>query len=166
MKIDNLIKEAYKANDKVSLNAYRNIKSELQKVLTSKNAPEYSDTLFLQVVSKYAKRLEDAICQFKPGSEIIKEYENELEVVKKLLPKPISEKDIREVIENDEEFFNKYWVTLDNENSPEYQNGGEGTIMKLQIPKKDMGKCIKYLKDKFPTADGKLISDIIKSYIV
>ena len=29
-----------------------------------------------------------------------------------------------------------------------------------------MGKAIKYLKSKFPTADGKLISTIVKSVTV
>ena len=29
-----------------------------------------------------------------------------------------------------------------------------------------MGTVIKYLKSKFPTADGKMISEIVKKYIV
>lgn len=35
-----------------------------------------------------------------------------------------------------------------------------------RIPKKNMGKAIKYLKSKFPTADGKIISKIIKKYLI
>ena len=35
-----------------------------------------------------------------------------------------------------------------------------------EIPKKAMGVMIKSLKEKFPTADGKIISDIVKQYIV
>ena len=91
MKINDLIKEAYKAHDNVALNAYRNIKSELQKVLTAKNAPEYSDELFLQIISKYAKKLEDSISQFSEAlrDDLISEYTSELEVVKKLLPAPV-----------------------------------------------------------------------------
>ena len=34
------------------------------------------------------------------------------------------------------------------------------------IPKKEMGNAIKYLKSKFPQADGKLISTIVKSVTV
>lgn len=34
------------------------------------------------------------------------------------------------------------------------------------IPKKEMGTAIKYLKSKFPTADGKLISTIVKEYCI
>ena len=34
------------------------------------------------------------------------------------------------------------------------------------IPKKEMGSAIKHLKSKFPQADGKMISNIVKEYIV
>ena len=29
-----------------------------------------------------------------------------------------------------------------------------------------MGNAIKYLKSKFPQADGKMISDIVKTYVI
>lgn len=38
--------------------------------------------------------------------------------------------------------------------------------IKAEIPKKEMGTAIKYLKSKFPTADGKMISEIVKKYLV
>ena len=38
--------------------------------------------------------------------------------------------------------------------------------IKIQIPKKQMGNVIKYVKSKLPTADGKMISEIVKKYIV
>ena len=36
----------------------------------------------------------------------------------------------------------------------------------LVIPKKEMGNAIKHLKSKFPQADGKLISTIVKEYCI
>ena len=39
-------------------------------------------------------------------------------------------------------------------------------IDSLAIPKKNMGTIIKGMKDKFPAADGKQISDLVKSYVV
>ena len=36
----------------------------------------------------------------------------------------------------------------------------------IEIPKKEMGNAIKYLKSKFPTVDGKIISEIVKEHIV
>ena len=38
--------------------------------------------------------------------------------------------------------------------------------IKAEIQKKEMGTAIKYLKSKFPTADGKMISEIVKKYLV
>ena len=35
----------------------------------------------------------------------------------------------------------------------------------LYIPKKEMGNAIKHLKSKFPQADGKMISNIVKEYV-
>lgn len=159
--IDNLIKNATLSRDKVALNAYKNIKTELQKVLTAKNAPEYSEALFVQVIAKYAKSLEDAILQFSEArrDDLVADYTSELEVVKKLLPEPVNESDIYSFIENDEEFFDQYYIT-------KFIGDNDETIMVHQIPKKDMGKAIKYLKSKFPTADGKMISEIIKKYLV
>ena len=159
--IDTLIKNATLSRDKVALNAYKNIKAELQKVLTAKNAPEWNDVLEMQIISKYSRILEDAILQFSEAhrDDLVSEYISELEVVKKLLPEPVNESDICSFIENDEEFFDQYYIT-------KFIGNNDETIMIHQIPKKDMGKAIKYLKSKFPTADGKMISDVVKTYIV
>lgn len=160
MKIDELIKEAYKSSDKTALNAYRNVKAEIQKVLTAKNAPEYSEKLFIHTVAKYGRRLEDSICQFEQAKreDLVDEYRSELEVVKKLLPKPVNESQIRSELYN-------HGLTV-GWSECKIIEGTRSCETKVQIPKKEMGKCIKYLKDKFPTADGKLISDVIKEYVV
>lgn len=161
MEINELIKNATLSRDKVALNTYRNVKAELQKVLTAKNAPEYSEALFIQVTAKYAKKLEDSIKQFSEAhrDDLVSEYTSELEVVKKLLPEPVNASDICLFMEEDE-FFSKFYEEV---------HGGERGEMvsaELHIPKKDMGTAIKYLKSKFPTADGKMISEIVKKYIV
>lgn len=168
MDIDSLIKNATLSRDKVALNAYKNLKSELQKVLTDKNAPEYSEALFVQVTAKYAKSLEDAIKQFSEAhrDDLVSEYTSELEVVKKLLPEPVNESEIcfelaNWMVEHGYNFHKKSTSVLkDNKISKtDFEEFDP-------IPKKDMGKAIKYLKSKFPTADGKIISEIVKKYIV
>lgn len=157
-RVDQLIKEALLSKDKIALNAYKNLKTELQKVLTAKNAPEYSETLFMQVTAKYAKSLEDAIKQFSEAhrDDLVSEYTSELEVVKKLLPEPVNESDIYDLFEDErlsKNYLYKFW-----------EDDGENLYIK--IPKKEMGTIIKYLKSKFPTVDGKMISDIVKKYVV
>ena len=160
-RVDQLIKEAILSKDKIALNAHKNLKSELQKVLTAKNAPEYSEALFIQITAKYAKLLEEAILQFLEArrEDLVSSYTSELEVVKKLLPEPVNASDIYSFIESDEEFFAQYYIT-------KFIGNNDETIMLQQIPKKDMGKAIKYLKSKFPATDGKMISEIIKKYLV
>ena len=156
--IDELIKNAMKSRDKVALQAYKNLKTEIQKFKTAKNAKPYSDAAELAVISKYCKTLEDAIKQFSEAhrDDLIASYTSELEVVKKLLPEPVNESQICSFISEDE-FFDKYNY---EGSSPNFSN------YTIQIPKKEMGTVIKYLKSKFPTADGKMISEIVKKYLV
>lgn len=168
MNIDSLIKNATLSRNKVALNAYKNIKAELQKVLTAKNAPEYSEALLIQVTAKYAKSLEDAILQFSEAhrDDLVASYISELEVVKKLLPALVNESQIyfelaNWMIEHGYNFHKKSTSVLkDNKISKtDFEEFDP-------IPKKEMGIVIKHLKSKFPTADGKMISEIVKKYIV
>lgn len=159
--IDELIKNAMKSRNKVELQAYQNLKAEIQKFKTAKNAKPYDEASELAIISKYCKTLEDAILQFSEAhrDDLVASYTSELEVLKKLLPEPVNESQVCSFIESDEEFFDKYWVS-------EIIDENDTTHMKIQIPKKDMGASIKHLKSKFPTADGKMISEIIKKYLV
>ena len=158
--IDELIKQAMKSKNKTELEAYKNIKVEIQKNQTAKGAKPLTDESQLQIISKYAKSLEDAIKQFSEAhrDDLVASYTVELEVVRKLLPEPVNESQIySELIE----------LGLRNE----WVNMGElvsstGIHQTIYIPKKEMGSAIKYLKSKFPTADGKVISEIVKKYVV
>lgn len=154
--VNQLIKEALLAKDKIALNAYKNLKTELQKVLTAKNAPEYSEALLIQVTAKYAKSLEDAIKQFSEAhrDDLVAEYTSEWEVVKKLLPAPVTAQQIYPELYD--LGVKKGWVNT----SPVTSNTAP------HIPKKEMGTAIKHLKSLFPTADGKMISEIVKKYII
>lgn len=159
--IDELIKQAMKSKNKTELEAYKNIKVEIQKNQTAKGAKPLTDESQLQIISKYAKSLEDAILQFSEAhrDDLVADYTSELEVVKKLLPEPVNESDICSFIGEDE-FFYRFYVEI---------HGGErGELVYLEpeFPKKEMGTVIKYLKSKFPTADGKMISEIVKKYVV
>lgn len=160
--IDNLIKQAMKSKNKTELEAYKNIKVEIQKNQTAKGAKSLTDELQLQIISKYAKSLEDAIRQFSEArrDDLVSEYTSELEVVKKLLPEPVNEQQIyRELL---------HWSMKNNFTKCLLDNGKPCPMEDIipNIPKKEMGSTIKYLKSKFPTADGKMISEIVKKYIV
>ena len=158
--IDELIKQAMKSKNKTELESYKNIKVEIQKNQTAKGAKPLTDASQLQIISKYAKSLEDAILQFSEAhrDDLVASYTSELEVVKKLLPEPVNELQIYSAI-NEWENLNGYFPA-------------DSTIIHrinsvaFPIPKKEMGNVIKYVKSKLPTANGKMISDIVKEYIV
>ena len=163
--IDELIKESLKSGNKTELKTYRNLKAEFQKVRTAKNAPEWNDALEMQIISKYSRILEDAILQFSQAhrDDLVAEYTSEWEVVKKLLPEPVNEAQIMyELFQWSKNSFENFSSTLEYD----AEVGAVIPRINIQIPKKQMGNVIKYVKSKLPTADGKMISDIVKKYIV
>ena len=151
LNVDDLIKGSMKSRNQTELRAYKNLKAEIQAFKTAKNAKPYDEVAEIQLISKMCKKLEDGILGFsKAGREdLVSEYRDELTVLKKLLPEPVNESQVCSFIE--------HWCLklclVDDEYFPE-------------IPKKEMGKVIKAVKDKYPQADGKLISSIVKKYVV
>ena len=144
-----------KSGDKVALRAYKNLKAEIQKVKTAKNAKPYTDAAEIQLISKMCKNLEYAILDFSKAhrEDLVSDYTSELEVLKKLLPEPVNESQICSFIE-------KYCLNNNFVESTEAQKNI------VQIPKKEMGKVIKAVKETYPQADGKLISSIVKKYVI
>ena len=156
--INELIKSSMKSGDKVALRAYKNLKAEIQKVKTAKNAKPYTDAAEIQLISKMCKNLEDAILDFSKAhrDDLVADYTSELEVLKKLLPEPVNESQICSELSEwcrENHFTQRFQTAIGYE---EY----------LVIPKKEMGNAIKHLKLKFPQADGKLISSIVKKYVI
>ena len=158
LNINELIKSSMKSGDKVALRAYKNLKAEIQKVKTAKNAKPYTDVTEIQLVSKMCKNLEDAILDFSKAhrDDLVADYTSELEVLKKLLPEPVNESQIKG------ELATWCW-NLGFMKSEQHE---AVSTYEEQIPKKEMGNAIKHLKSKFPQVDGKLISSIVKKYVV
>ncbi len=149
--INNLIMISMKSGDKASLRAYKNLKAEIQKVKTAKNAKPYTDASEIQLISKMCKNLEDAILDFSEAhrEDLVSDYTSELEILKKLLPEPVNDSQITS-------FIIEYCI----------ENHFLGSDLIVEIPKKEMGKVIKATKSKYPQADGSLISSIVKQYVV
>jgi hypothetical protein len=68
-----------------------------------------------------------------------------------LLPKPVDAQDINSILAG--------WCVRNNFVNTENES-------KIEIPKKSMGLAIKAMKEVFPTADGKIISEVVKQYVV
>ena len=153
IEIDNLIKDALKSKQTVELKVYRNLKADIMSFKTQKNAPEYNEASEISIIRKYATKMEDAEKQYSQAGreDLATECREELEVLKKLLPKPVEAQDIKSILAG--------WCVKNNfintENEP-----------KIEIPKKSMGLAIKAMKEVFPTADGKIISEVVKEFVV
>lgn len=163
--INELIKNAMKSKNQKELKAYKNLKAEIQILKTSKNAKPYDEVTEVQLISKMCKKLEDEAIEFtKAGREdLASEYRDEKEVLEKLLPPPVGELEIDDKLKN-WVLEKKYYEIYHIDKIGEMRVLGEGITYK--IPKKEMGNAIKYLKSELPQADGKMISEIVKKYVV
>ena len=157
--VDDLIKGSMKSRNKTELRAYKNLKAEIQAFKTAKNAKPYDEAAEISIIKKYCEKLEKSILSFSEAhrEDLVLEYSDELEVLRKLLPEPVGEREIYSFIGNDQEYFSQF--------EDEYLNEKGEIVKGIQIPKKEMGNAIQYLKSKFPQADGKLISEIVKGVL-
>ena len=153
--INECIAKAMKSKNQVELRAYKNLKAEIQILQTAKNAKPYDEAAEIQLISKMCKKLEDSISSFIEANreDLASEYREEFDVLKKLLPKPVEASDIEYIL----------YIWADQKNFMDYS---KEDLPEIAIPKKEMGNAIKYLKSRFPQVDGKMISEIVKKYIV
>jgi len=160
MEIDKLIKYATLDKAGAAKEAYRAIKAELLLNNSSKNPkPEGKivnsiafcrnddsfdikiNELDLSIIKKIIKEREEQISMYEANSrkDLADMYREQRDILKVFLPPEISRDKIQEAV-----------VTT-------YPNG---------FTKKEMSKVIKQIKDIYPIADGKLISEIVKEHII
>ena len=152
MNIDKLIKEATLEKNSAKKEAYRAIKAELLLNNSSKKPKEYGkdiklpngefiNELLISIIRKQIQIREEQISMYEANSrkDLADMYREQMNYLKELLPPEISEDKIQEAV-----------MTA-------YPNG---------FTQKEMGKVIKEIKAIYPTADGKLISEIVKKHIV
>ena len=156
MDIDKLIKEATLNKNGAAKEAFRAIKTELLKNQTSKNPkPEgkiiytYNDAdviqdifeLDLEIIKRLIKQREESASIYDANSrkDLADLERDQMKYLKELLPPEISKDKIQEAV---------YGL---------YPYG---------FTQKEIGKVIKQIKEIYPTADGKLISEVVKKHIV
>lgn len=138
-KIDGLIKSAMKNSQPAALRTYRAVKAAFMEYKTAKNAKPLNEAAEINIIRKMISAREDAMQQFKAADrfELAKAEEEEITYLKPMLPPDISENDIH-----------MYAESIITEKGMQ-----------------NMGKYVKIIKEKFPTADGKLIATIVKSLL-
>ena len=163
--IDELIKQAMKSKNSDELRAYKNLKAEIQLLKTAKNAKPYDEIAEISLIRKMVDKLSESITQFQKAhrQDLAFECMSEREILRKLLPEPVNESQICSELRL-WAGHNKLVEMYLTENGVYQFDAVE--VSKPFIPKKEMGNAIKYLKSKFPQADGKMISNIVKEYII
>ena len=151
MYIDNLIKEATLEKNSARKEAYRAIKAELLLNNSSKNPKPMGkminvgdktlSELEISIIKKQIQIREEQISMYEANSrkELADMYKEQNKYLKELLPPEISKDKIQEAV------------------MTSYPNG---------FTQKEMGKVIKEIKSIYPTADGKLISEVVKKHII
>ena len=149
LNIDELIKDSLKNKKTTELKVFRILKSDIMAFKTQKNAPVYDEAAELKLIQKYVIKMEDAEKQYLEAGrqDLATECREELDILKTLLPEPVSP----------EKIYEELWK-FGIANDCIYES-------KLIIPKNKMGIAIKFMKAIFPTADGKMISDVVKEYV-
>lgn len=143
--IDELISQAIKEKDNIKTKVYRNIKAEILKYKTSKNAKPYDEAAEISILKKIQSQYNESIEAFIRGNrdDLAASEKAEVQILNSLIPKPVElnfiEDELLTILEDD---------GLSN------------------IPKAKMGYFINTLKGLFPYNNGKDISDIVKNYVV
>ena len=98
------------------------------------------------------KKLEDAILDFSKAhrEDLVADYTSELEVLKKLLPEPVNESQICSFIES---YCAKIGL-MDHYG------------ISAEIPKNRMSEIMKEIRNKYPQSCGKMVTEIVKKYVV
>ena len=137
--IDELIKSAMKNSQPGALRVYRAVKTAFMEYRTAKNAKPLDEAAEINIIRKMISAREDAIQQFKDAgrTELAEAEAEEITYLKPMLPPEVSEDDVRTYAES----------------------------IITEKGMQNMGRYIKVLKEKFPTADGKLIATIVKSLL-
>lgn len=144
--LNKLIMEAMKAHDTVRTETLRAIKTAFMNWQTSKEHAgkelTYADSM--QIIKKMVKQREESIEQYVTAGrqELADAEQAQINVLKEFLPAEITAEQIEFVVEN---------IVLSRVIEP---------------IKKNMGAIIKAVKETLPTADGKLVAQIVASRLV
>ena len=142
-RIDNLISESLKNQDHNRLSVLRLIKAELvKKEKDGVKLDEKSEGMILQ---KMISQREDSIKQYNSAGrkDLVESETIELNIIKEYAPKQVS----------DDEIKNKAREVINDLSKSK------------QITMKNTKEIISIVQETYPTANGKIISQVIKEFI-
>lgn len=137
-----LIAQSMKSGDKQRTETLRLIKAELLKI--EKDYPVYTEELEQKALVKMVNAHKDSISQFAGRQDLIDKEEAELKIIQEFAPNEASEEDIIK--------FTKIYIE---------SLAKQGVVLSMR----NMGDILREVKVKYPTADGKLVSSVLKTYL-
>lgn len=139
--LNSLIAEAMKNKENDRVAVLRLIKAELLK--KEKEGKPLDETIEASVLMKMVSQREDSINQFKQANrmDLAENEQKELDIIKEFAPKQVS----------DEEVIAETELQIDILKD-----------VKGEVTMKDMKLIISLVQKVYPTANGKLISQIVK----
>ena len=141
-KIDEMIASAIKGGEKIKLDVYRAIKTAFMNYRTAKAGNVINDVIEIDIISKMAAQRKDSIEQYTAGNrlDLADKEQAELDILLTMLPKDPTDDDIINIIDD-------YLVANPDANM------------------KNMKDVMNIVKNKFPTANGGIVSKIFTSKI-
>lgn len=138
--IDELIQQEIKSGNKFKLETYRAIKAEFLKAKTEKNAKELDEVRKLQILQKMIKQREDSADQYIKANrlDLAADEKAEIAIIAEFLPEEVTKEEIEAAIVN----------------------------CNIEKTKSNMGSIIKIIKSQLPLADGKLVAETVKKYLI
>ena len=143
-KLDSLISESMKNKNSDRLSTFRLIKSEFTKFeKDNKNLTESDE---MKILMKMAAQREDSIVQYTNANRIdlVNEEKAGLEIIREFIPKQPTDIELFEYTES---------VISDIINSGR------------EVSMKSMKEIMSKVKEKYPMANGKILSSALKSYL-
>lgn len=138
-KLNELIAESMKNQDSVKVNVLRLIKTEFVK--KEKEGKELTESIEATILTKMVAQREDSINQFTKANrfDLVEKEQAELSILKEFAPKEVSEEDI--IAETEKIIANMESVSM-----------------------KDMKNILAEVQKTYPTANGKIVSQIVKAH--
>jgi uncharacterized protein YqeY len=145
--INKQIAEAMKSRNRTRLDALKLIKAELVKA--EKDGVTLDDAKEAKILLKMIDQRKESISQYIKGgrNDLVESEQNEIDIIKEFIPEQPTEEEIE-----------KY--TYDAINAYIEQNDSD-----YQISMKDMKPILSMVQEKYPTANGKIVSKVLKEKI-
>ncbi len=139
----NDLKSAMKEKNELKKNTVQMVRAAILQVEKDKQI-ELDDSKIIDIIAKEVKKRNDSISDYEKGGreDLVKQIKQEIEYLKKYLPKQLSIEEVEEIVKQIVE-----------------EVGAKDM--------KDMGKVMKVAKEKIgASSDGKTINEAVKKFLV